>query len=96
MVYVVYDSKAEAYLNPLFFQSKGVAIRSFTEAANDKESQMGKYPGDYTLFELGSYDPLTAKFDLHASPVSVGVAIEFVKQPVQPVNSDPGFLDRIS
>jgi len=78
-VFSVYDSKAEAYMQPLFFQTKGLAIRSFSEAANDGKSTISLYPADYTLFELGSYDSDNAKFDLHSTPISVGVAIEFVK-----------------
>lgn len=93
MVYVVYDSKAEAYMNPLFFQSKGVAIRAFGEAVNDKASPVGKYPSDFVLFELGSYDALTAKFDLYSAPVSIGVGVEFVKD--LPVNSITGTTEQV-
>ena len=78
-VFSVYDSKAEAYGAPVFFKTKGEAIRGFTDIVNDGNSMLSKYPGDYTLFELGSFDEETAKFDLHASPVSLGVALEFVK-----------------
>ena len=60
--FTVYDSKAEAFLQPFFMQSKGAAIRGFTELVNDKNHSFGKYPGDYTLFELGSFDEQTGKF----------------------------------
>lgn len=78
-VFSVYDSKAEAYGSPVFLKTKGEAIRGFTDIVNDGNSMLSKYPGDYTLFELGSFDEETAKFDLHSSPVSLGVALEFVK-----------------
>lgn len=78
-IYTVYDSKAEAYLPPFFMQSKGQAIRSFITVANDKTHDIGKYPEDYTLFELGEFFDESAGFTLYSTPVSLGVAIEFVK-----------------
>ena len=78
-VYSVYDSKVEAYLQPFFFPAKGAAIRAFSEIANDKSSSIGKNPEDFTLFELGSWDDSTAKIEMHSTPVSMGVALEFVK-----------------
>jgi len=77
-VYTVYDSKAEAYLQPFFSQSKGVAIRSFQEAVRDEKSNISKYPEDFTLFELGEYDDANSKFNLHNTPQSLGVAVEFL------------------
>jgi len=78
-VFTVYDVKVEAYLQPFYCQSKGEAVRSFTEAANDSASNIGKYPADFTLFEIGSFDTSDCSFSLHSSPQSVGVAVEFVK-----------------
>jgi len=78
-IFSVYDSKAEAYLPPLFMKSKGEFLRSFAEAANDPKSSLGKYPGDYTGFELGTWDDSNCNFTLHKTPISLGVAQEFVK-----------------
>lgn len=77
-IYSVYDSKVEAYLPPLFFKSKGEFLRSFTEAVNDSKSSIGKYPADYTAFELGTWDDCKCVFELHKTPISLGVALEFV------------------
>lgn len=78
-IFSVYDSKVEAYLPPLFYKSKGEFLRAFAEAASDPKSNIGKYPGDYTAFEIGSWDDSKSFFDLHKTPQSLGVAIEFVK-----------------
>lgn len=77
-VYTVYDSKAEAYLQPFYCKSKGEALRSFTEVCNDKNSQIGKYPEDFTMFELGEFDDSNAQFKMYKSSVALGCAIEFV------------------
>lgn len=75
----VWDSKVEAYLPPLFFKSRGDFLRSFAEAANDLKSNIGKYPGDFTAFEVGTWDDSNSSFDLYKTPVSLGLGVEFVK-----------------
>jgi hypothetical protein len=76
-VFTIYDSKAESYLQPFFMQSKGQAIRAFSELVNDEKHNFGKYPADFTLFELGVWDDSKALFTTYATPVSLGVAVEF-------------------
>jgi hypothetical protein len=84
-IYTVYDSKAECYLSPFYCKSKGEALRSFAEIANDKQSQIGKYPEDFTMFELGEFDDSNAEFKMHKASIALGCAIEFVN--VAQVNS---------
>lgn len=78
-IFSVYDSKVEAFMKPFYCVSKGEAIRSFSEIANDKTSSIGKYPEDFALFDLGSFDDSCATFECGLVPVSIGLAIEFVK-----------------
>jgi len=78
-VYTVYDSKTEAYLQPFFMASNGAALRAFIDAVNDPASAFGKHPEDFTLFELGTWDESTASLAMLATPVSLGVAITFLK-----------------
>lgn len=78
-VFTVFDSKVGAYLPPLFMKSKGEFLRGFAEASNDVKSNIGKYPEDFFAFELGSWDEVKCSFDLHAAPVSLGCAREFVR-----------------
>jgi len=76
-VFGIYDSKAEAYLSPFMMKSKGEAIRAIQNHIEDKEHNFHKYAEDFTLFELGSWDDQTAKYELHSTPKSMGVFIEF-------------------
>ena len=93
-IYSVYDSKVEAYLPPLFYKSKGEFLRAFAEAANDVKSNIGKYPADYTAFELGSWDDSSSSFDLHKTPLSLGVALEFVRPVKDFVTPDDQLVSR--
>lgn len=61
-VFTIYDSKAEAYLQPFFMQSTGQALRAFEDSVNDPNHQFNKHAADFTLFELGTYDDQTAIF----------------------------------
>lgn len=79
-IYSVFDSKANAFLLPQFYQTPGIAERAFVEAVNTKDTSFNKYPEDFTLFELGLFDDANASFVLHATPVSIGLALQFKKQ----------------
>jgi len=84
-IYSVYDQKAEAYLPPFFLPAKGVAIRTFSEACNDPEHQFGKYPADYTLMELGTFDDSTALIDPYSPAITIGTGVEFQETKPNPL-----------
>lgn len=79
-VYSIYDTKTESYSQPFYSPSKGDAIRSFADAANDKSIAIGKHPEDFCLFELAEFDYSKGQFTQHQAPISLGLAIEFIKQ----------------
>lgn len=54
--YAVLDKQVGAYLVPFFARTDGEAIRSFTDAVGDKNTQFCKYPADYHLWRLGEFD----------------------------------------
>jgi len=76
-IFVIYDSAVDAYLNPMFFRSKGEALRSFGVAVNDPNTQFHVHPGDFTLFEIGAYDDATGAITQLDAKISLGNAIEF-------------------
>lgn len=77
-IFSVFDNSTMAYLQPMFFVSKGQCIRAVTEAVADKDHNFSKYAHEYVLFELGSFDDGSCHFDLFDAPRSVGVLSEFV------------------
>jgi hypothetical protein len=77
LVFAVFDSKAEVYGTPIFFGSRGLAIRSFDQECNREESQIFKYPGDFTLFQIGEYDQDTGLLTPLSSHTSLGTGVEF-------------------
>ncbi|WNK14824.1 MAG: nonstructural protein [Microvirus sp.] len=56
LAFAVLDEKTEAFLPPFFVVAPGQAIRLFTDGCADRESPLGKHPGDYKLYRIGSFD----------------------------------------
>lgn len=55
-IYSIYDHKVKAYLQPFFIENDAAAIRATTIAVNTTDHNFNKYPEDYTLFCLGTWD----------------------------------------
>jgi hypothetical protein len=86
-LFSIYDSKAESFSNPVYLNSTGLAVRTFSDSVQDPESPFHQHPADYTLFELGTYEDTNAKFDLLPTPKSLFVAIEFITSTLKEAQS---------
>ncbi len=80
-MFVIYDSKAEAYLQPWFLTTEGQAKRAMADCVNDKDHNFGRHPEDYTLFEIGEFNDQDARVEWNA-PKSLGNGIEYVVQKI--------------
>lgn len=76
----IYDVKAENYNPPFFVHTVGIAIRHFQELANDEQTMICKYPEDYTLYDIGTFDDSCGILKPHANTVPIGKALEFKHQ----------------
>lgn len=89
-LFTVHDAKAESYTNPFCIHTRGEAIRGFIDVCNDKNTNINKYPEDFTLFEIGEYNLQNASIELHKSPIPLGKAIEFKKTAIMPITNSQG------
>lgn len=80
-VFAVYDEKAQAYLPPFYFPQVGQALRAFMAGCNDVSSNLAKYPSDYRLYCLGSFDDSTGHFMSLSVPEFINSASDFVNVP---------------
>lgn len=71
IIFSIYDSKAGIYASPFFDRSEGQAIRNFVTASESQESQLNKFPMDFSLYKLGTYEDTTGSFELETRPVMV-------------------------
>jgi len=81
-LYSVRDVKAEAYGAIICCPSVGLAVRSFSEACLDPKSPMALYPADFSLYELGTFDPNSGTVKGHKVPIYVASAVEMLAKKV--------------
>jgi hypothetical protein len=76
-IYSVYDVKAKTWAQPFTCPTRGQALRSWDTVANDKESEISKYPEDFHLFEVGEFDIENGRVVPYQTSESLGLAIQF-------------------
>lgn len=79
-VFAVFDVKAAAFGSLVVCPTNGLALRMFAEVCANRESPMWKYPADYSLYELGTYDPATGKLVALPQPSVLCTASAVVAQ----------------
>ncbi len=79
-VYTVHDSKAQAFTQPFFAVNSRVAVRMFTQLANDPEHLFCLHAEDFTLIELGEFDDQNGLFDLLPVSETIGKAIQYQRE----------------
>lgn len=52
----LYDNKTGAYGLPFFSHHVGAAIRMCIDVASTLDNNVGKYPHDFSLIEIGGFD----------------------------------------
>lgn len=75
-VFSVYDEKAAAFIVPFFLPEQAMAIRTFTASACDDQHQFGRFPEDYTLFEIGLFDLQSGQYEPYDAKLCLGSALE--------------------
>ncbi len=77
-MYSIYDSKAEAYMEPWFTENDQTATRAFAHSCNDKTHPLGQAPADYTLFKIAKWDGQTGRVINEETKINLGTGHEYV------------------
>lgn len=80
LLFAVYDSAASRYLDPFVAPTAEVAIRGFKTAVNRPEHAFNSHPADYTLFQVGRFDPETGIL-VPANPHNLGNGVQLLDAP---------------
>nr|QJB19035.1 MAG: nonstructural protein [Microvirus sp.] len=70
-IFTVYDRKAQVYSLPFFAARTELAIRDYQYAQKDPASDLSKYPDDFVLCELGTFDDHTAVICMDDQPIII-------------------------
>jgi hypothetical protein len=79
-IYAVYDLTANTYCNPFVMVNDETALREFATAANDPQSLLFKYPTEYALYRIASFDFDSGEVK-PCLPTSLGIAAAYVIKP---------------
>jgi hypothetical protein len=80
LMFSVFDKAVGAFLPPLYFRSRGEALRSFTEACGKSGENFAKFPADYLFMYMGAWDDTSGLFE-GVDPERVLSALEVVIPP---------------
>jgi len=75
-IYSIRDQKAEYFTQPFFKKTHGEAERDFHQLVNDEKSQLNKFPEDFDLYHLGTYDDETGKMTPLDTPQHITKAVQ--------------------
>lgn len=78
-IYAVFDNKAEAFMQPFFADTAGIATRNFQTNVNSPDTILNKYPNDFVLYEIGIFDDAKGQVIPHEHNVNLGMAIDYLK-----------------
>jgi len=67
-VLAVYDEKVEAFASPFFNATELVGQRAFIAACQDTTSLLARFPEDYRLYSLGTFDDVSGHFTSYDRP----------------------------
>lgn len=82
-VCAVRDRALDAFMQPFFTQSLGVAERSFGDEVNRAESPMHAHANDYDLHLIGTYDDATGLL-VPTTPPQLVITARAVLKPESP------------
>lgn len=87
--YSIYDNKSLRYHAPFFMNTDGEAVRALTDLANDPNTTIGKHPGDYVLYYIGTYDDNSGQLHSEAPLRHIMDAVALIKPAPTPLFSSP-------
>lgn len=62
-LYSVHDKAAKTHTMPIALETDRDAIEGFKNVVQAKDTQYSKFPADFTLIRIGTYDRKTAKIE---------------------------------
>lgn len=77
--YSIYDRAARAYAQPFFAPSDGVAVRMVDATARDPSTNLARYPQDYMLYWVGSFDDQEGMFT-RGDPVQIASVVGLLSE----------------
>lgn len=81
-LFAVLDVKANYFLQPFADSSTVGALRGFEIGCNDPKSTFNRFPDDFALCELASFDVNSGALVAHAAPLNLATARSLIRNDV--------------
>lgn len=78
-LFAILDVKSNSFMKVTCEKHTADAMRSFSIAANSKDTLFNRFPDDFALMEIGSFDPQTGTIEPLQHPQSLGAARTFLE-----------------
>lgn len=82
-IYAIRDNKVSVYRTPFFNENVQDALRGLQITANDGQSQIFHFPGDFDLYQLGELNVITGVITPCEPPTFIQSAASFRKQNIE-------------
>lgn len=79
-IYSIRDAKGEVFNSPFYKKTHGEAERDFKTLVNDDKSVVNKYPDDFDLYYLGTYEDVSGKLIALDTPQHILKAVQVKNQ----------------
>lgn len=77
-VFVLKDSKSSTYGYPISSQTTGMFLRELADQIKSGQSVIARHPMDFSIFEVGEYDPRTGSIQLMENKNCLGLVQDLV------------------
>lgn len=79
-IFVFKDDKSNSYGPPMVMPTKGIFIREVQDQLKQGQAVWAKHPQDFTIFEIGEYDPSTGTVHNYEAKSAIGLVDDFKTQ----------------
>lgn len=77
-LFVLKDAKSTSYGMPITAQTTGVFIRDIIQYELQRgQAVFARHPEDFSIFEIGEYDPTTGNLELYENKNCLGLVSDF-------------------
>jgi len=82
-IFCVKDLRADCYLKPFIVLNVPEAIRAVSVAANNPDSNLGRFPTEYALYQCGSFEESDGSVIALPQPTHICIVDELVNRKEQ-------------
>ncbi len=84
-MFSIRDAKSEIFTNPFYKATHGEAERDFRTTVNNDKTTLNRYPEDFDLYYLGTYDDNTGFTASLDTPQHIIKAVQVLEQKPTPI-----------